>query len=203
MNNLNKTPPESDQERSTVGAGFGWLLLERLFAYLDDLLVILLSAAALILTLGLTGLTRGGIIDPPAELLLGWFGWGSYLFPLALILIVIYMIRSRLMSMRSEIHWLRVISLEIALFAMLGLLSLLDGLDLPRAEIGEGGGIVGWGLASLFVSLVGKVGAALILVIIASAGSLLASGGSSIACCAGDESPLIWRPNPPKLCPEL
>jgi len=177
MNNLNKTPPESDQERSTVGAGFGWLLLERLFAYLDDLLVILLSAAALILTLGLTGLTRGGIIDPPAELLLGWFGWGSYLFPLALILVVIYMIRSRLMGMRSEIHWLRVISLEVALFAMLGLLSLLDGLDLPRAEIGEGGGIVGWGLASLFVSLVGKVGAALILVIIASAGSLLASGG--------------------------
>ena len=91
--------------------------------------------------------------------------------------IVVYLIRSRLLGFRNRIHWLRIISLEVGLFSLLGLLSLLDGLDLPRAEFGEGGGIVGWGLATLFASLIGKLGAGLILAVITLAGLLLASGG--------------------------
>jgi S-DNA-T family DNA segregation ATPase FtsK/SpoIIIE len=177
MTGSTEKPPVSDEERASLEAGFGWQLLERLLSYLDDLGVILLSAFTLILTLGLMGLTHGGIVDPLAGLLLSWFGWGSYLFPLALALIVVYLIRSRLLGLRVRIHWLRIISLEVAVFASLGLLSLIDGLELPRAEIGHGGGIVGWGLATLFVNLIGKLGAAVILLLILLAGLLLASGG--------------------------
>jgi S-DNA-T family DNA segregation ATPase FtsK/SpoIIIE len=177
MSNANDRPPGTNPDVVRDQDGFGWRLLERLISYLDDLAVIFLSTLALILTLGLAGLTHGGMIDPISELLLSWFGWGSYFFPAALGLMVIYLIRSRLLGYQTRIHWLRVISLEVGLFSLLGLLSLADGLDLPRAEMGEGGGIVGWSLATLFAQLIGKIGAAAILLVITLAGLLLASGG--------------------------
>jgi S-DNA-T family DNA segregation ATPase FtsK/SpoIIIE len=62
--------------------------------------------------------------------------------------------------------WVRIIALEVAVFCILGLLAVIDGVDLPRAEAGLGGGIVGWGLARLIGDLLGGFGRVVVFSII-------------------------------------
>ncbi len=131
-----------------------------------DLLGILLFSAGAISLLGLAGLTRGGLIDPWIGLLESWLGWGAIVIPLTGLAAGIVVIGGR----RRELKWSRILALELALFATLGLLSGLLADGLPQAEIGEGGGIVGWSIARALGSIFGRWGGRVILLLLAAAG---------------------------------
>jgi S-DNA-T family DNA segregation ATPase FtsK/SpoIIIE len=53
--------------------------------------------------------------------------------------------------------WGRIIAGEVAVVCGLGLLSVLDGMALVRAEAGEGGGLIGWAVATLLGDWLGGV----------------------------------------------
>jgi S-DNA-T family DNA segregation ATPase FtsK/SpoIIIE len=113
--------------------------------------VLLLALAAMSL-LALTGLTNGVLLNPWAELLQLWFGWGSYPIVLAVGIGGLMLLRRGEESMR----WGRLITLEMAAFLTLALLSEAGGASLVRADSGMDGGRVGWGLVALLNLLIGR-----------------------------------------------
>ena len=141
------------------------ILLDALVDSMGDLVAIALTTIAVILVLGLFGLTRGGLIDPLIELLRKGLGYGAFLAPIILCIPVYFSIRKR-RGHWVQIPWLRVVALEIALFAALALLSTFSGMELAEAEAGSGGGVIGWGLARLFGDLLGGFGRFFILSLI-------------------------------------
>ncbi len=141
------------------------LLLETLIDSMGDLVAVALIAVAIIILLGLFGLTRGGLIDPLIELLRTGLGYGAFLAPILLGIPVYFSIRKRRGDW-VQVPWLRVVSLEIALFAALALMSTFSGMGLAEAEAGSGGGIVGWGLARLMGDIFGGFGRVLVLSLI-------------------------------------
>ncbi len=113
--------------------------------------VLLLALAAMSL-LALTGLTNGVLLNPWAELLQLWFGWGSYLIVLGVGIGGLMLLRRGEESLR----WGRLITLELAAFLTLALLSEAGGASLVRANSGMDGGRVGWGLVALLNLLIGR-----------------------------------------------
>jgi len=137
-------------------------LLETLMDSMGDVVAVALIAVAIIILLGLFGLTRGGLIDPLIDLLRTGLGYGAFLAPILLGIPVYFSIRKRRGDW-VQVPWLRVVSLEIALFAALALMSTFSGMGLAEAEAGSGGGIVGWGLARLVGDIFGDFGRFLVL----------------------------------------
>ncbi len=154
-----------------------WGLLDKLVGYLDDLGAILLGAAALLTALALLGFTHGALTDAWAGVLSRWMGWGVILAPLTLAAGSV-LLGLRRQGRPIEVPWSRVIAAEVALAAGLALLSIADGMSLPRAEAGEGGGLIGWGLATLLRGLAGTWGRALILLVVLGVGAGLALRGA-------------------------
>jgi len=140
----------------------GFNILNEDFPAFLDVVAVLSGLTALILILGLVGLTEGRWIDPVAELLRRWFGYAAFLLPLLPAGLSVILLAHRQGS-PIRLPWLQVIALEVALFCMLALLAMIDGLDLVRAESGYGGGIVGWGTARFLRDLLGSVGSVLAL----------------------------------------
>ena len=141
------------------------LLLDTLMDSMGDLIAVALIAVAIIVLLGLFGLTRGGLIDPLVGFLRKGLGYGAFLAPILLGIPVYFSIRKRRGDW-VQVPWLRVVSLEITLFATLALMSTFSGMGLAEAEAGSGGGIVGWGLARLLGDIFGGFGRVLVLSLI-------------------------------------
>ncbi len=117
---------------------FGW-----------DIFGIILITSAIVLLAGLLGLTGGFIITPIVrELSLG-LGWGIYL-AIALLFLFSYIILKRSYQ-KSHISLGQILALEGWLFVIVALLAELGGHSLERAESGQDGGVIGWGLAE-FIS---------------------------------------------------
>lgn len=131
-----------------------------------ELLSLALLALSAITTLGLLELTRGSLIDPWAAILSRWLGWGAYAIPLAGLL------AGTILLLRWQIRWSNVIMAELLLF---GLLAAIGPMSLPEAELGYGGGIVGWAIANALSAVLGSLGRTLLalLVMIASGVALL------------------------------
>ncbi|MBA4379408.1 MAG: DNA translocase FtsK [Anaerolinea sp.] len=129
-----------------------------------DVVGVLLLAFALIVFLGLLGISGGRLLSLVVGLLKLWFGWGS-------ILVVIAACLGGLLAFRRsrgavKLNWGQVIAIEIAAFLTLAALSALGGNSLPQAEAGWWGGRVGWGLAMLLVRYLGSFwGTALIFLL--------------------------------------
>lgn len=125
--------------------------------FFRDIVGILLLSLALISFLAIPGWTQGKLLTPWIKFLETWFGWGSYL-----VVITLGVIGSLLLR-RSEdpLPWGRLITLEIAAFLTLGLLTVMGGRPLSLAEAGLGGGRVGWGLDYFLSKLITPLGSAL------------------------------------------
>jgi S-DNA-T family DNA segregation ATPase FtsK/SpoIIIE len=159
-----KGPMQKDGEHPEQLSYLG-LIVERAWKYVDDLVAILLIATALVLFLGLVGLTRGTWISPGIILIERWLGYGAVTIPVTLALLGwVALKRSR--SLGFQIPWIQIIAIEIVLFVLLAFLSILDAQELPRAEAGFGGGIIGWSLASLLGEVFGGVGRVIVLILI-------------------------------------
>jgi len=114
--------------------------------FVRDALGVLLIAAALMSFLALGGYTRGALLTPWSDLLSEQFGWGSYLVVLAIGYIGFALLRRDSLA----IGWGRFFALELAALLTLGLLAALGGNSLLRAGAGADGGLIGWGLLTLF-----------------------------------------------------
>ncbi|MCW5879145.1 MAG: hypothetical protein KIS80_09810, partial [Anaerolineales bacterium] len=116
---------------------------------------LLVLALALLTLLGLSGATSGAWLDPWVSLWRRWLGWGSWLVVAGLALVGWSLLSQRRAT--NPFPLARLIALEAATFAALGLLSLGYGQSLEVAEAGQAGGLIGWGLAEslrlLFASL--------------------------------------------------
>ncbi|UYN90361.1 MAG: hypothetical protein KIT08_03760 [Anaerolineales bacterium] len=113
--------------------------------YVSDVVGVLLIALAVITILGLLGLTGGAWLTPWVGVWRRWLGWGSVLVVIGLGLAGWQLLQRRRLG--ASLTPARLIAFEIAVFAALGLLSLVTGLSLEQAEAGRAGGLIGWGLA--------------------------------------------------------
>ena len=111
-----------------------------------DALGVILIAASLMSFLALGGYTGGFLLVPWGDALSLWLGWGAYLVVIAFG----YTGYALLRGSRLGIGWGRLIALELAAFLTLGLLAVLGGNSLLRAEAGADGGRIGWGIVTLF-----------------------------------------------------
>jgi S-DNA-T family DNA segregation ATPase FtsK/SpoIIIE len=132
--------------------------------FLWDILGILLVAVAIMLLLGLLGLSKGTLLGGLVALISRWFGWGAYL--LAAILAGLGLLAFRRHQATGRVAWGRVIAGELAVFLSLALLSVLNGNQLGTADLGRWGGRVGWGLSSMLAQLLGQVWAGLLIFIV-------------------------------------
>jgi S-DNA-T family DNA segregation ATPase FtsK/SpoIIIE len=144
-------------------------LLERLSRFnlhfgrfVRDAIGVALIAFAIMSLLAVWKITEGVLLTPFASLLQLWFGWGSFI----IIFGIAYFGTSLLQRDWGDIHWGRLISIEIASLLTLGLVSVFNGNDLVRAEAGMDGGRLGWGLVTLAWQSLGQVGGTIILVIL-------------------------------------
>jgi S-DNA-T family DNA segregation ATPase FtsK/SpoIIIE len=129
--------------------------------FASDIGGVLLLAIALISLLALFGWTEGDWLTPWVNFLGLWFGWGSYLAVISIGMLGILALR------RSEepLPWGRLFTLEFAAFLTLGLLTVLGGRDLQRAELGLDGGRLGWGLDQMLSKLISPLGSLLSFII--------------------------------------
>jgi S-DNA-T family DNA segregation ATPase FtsK/SpoIIIE len=149
-------------DASRPGTDVAWSILERLLPYLDDLLAVVVGSFSLVTLLGLFGLTQGSMVTPWIGLIQVWLGLGAWLIPVVLGAIAMALVR-RSIGRPFQVPWVAVIAAEISLLALLGLLSVLEGLSLSAAESGFGGGLVGWGIGTLLADPLGLVGSGIVL----------------------------------------
>ncbi len=140
-----------------------------------DLLGLALLAWGLLTLLGLVGLSQGALISPWIRLLQRGLGWGSYLIPFILGWVGVLIIRQRAdQPFRFPLG--QALALEGVYFVLLALLALISGLSLDRAEAGQDGGIVGWGIAELIDNLAPLPWSTLILTLLLSIFIFFGSG---------------------------
>jgi S-DNA-T family DNA segregation ATPase FtsK/SpoIIIE len=128
--------------------------------FLRDALGTALIALAFMALLAIWGVTKGVLLTPLSSFLSIWLGWGTYLLVSGMAYGGVTLIRRH----SATFSWGRVWLLEIAAFLSLGLLSLLGGNSLVRADAGMDGGRLGWGIAFLLSRALGWVGGAVLLI---------------------------------------
>lgn len=140
--------------------------ISRLMRYGWDLLGLLLIALGLILLLGSLRITKGVMIDQVDFNLARWFGIGRYLLALVCMIVGGIVVRWRKYPAK-KIALGRIVAIEFAVFVFLGLISLINNPTITDVESGLSlGGIVGWGIAEVFSSLIGKLGGFILLTVI-------------------------------------
>ena len=122
---------------------------------------VLLLALALILFAGVLGWTQGDWVSGWVNFLKGWFGWGSVLVVITIGMLGIIVLR----RVDTPLPWGRLITLEVAAFLTLGLLTIVGGRSLERAEMGVDGGRLGWGLEQIFTKLTSEWASLLIFLV--------------------------------------
>ncbi len=132
-----------------------------------------LLVLATITLLSLFSVTSGAVSDGWATLLRQLFGWGAIPVTVGAGWLGILLLLGSLHD-ESEplIGWGVIIGVELLFVAGLALLHLLSGGDAPleTARAGAGGGIVGWGLSTMLLDLVGEVATWGILALLLMAG---------------------------------
>jgi len=126
-----------------------------------DMAGIAMIALALVLGLGLLGLTNGSIVTPLVLVIAKWLGWGSAILVVVLVALGVLSIRIPT-GQAPHPRLVRVLELEGAFFSLLMVLTIVGGSSVDRAEAGKDGGMIGWGLIRLLSDLLTPVGAILV-----------------------------------------
>jgi DNA segregation ATPase FtsK/SpoIIIE, S-DNA-T family len=132
---------------------FSTIFFQTIKRFGQDLLGILLISVAVISLLSLLNLTGGSLSTIFSQWILKGFGWGSFIL-IGLIGYSGVLILFRHIEVLPKLNLGRIIYLEIALFSLLALLSIINGLSIDRAIKGVDGGVVGWGLARIVSDIV-------------------------------------------------
>ncbi|MBN1437824.1 MAG: DNA translocase FtsK [Anaerolineales bacterium] len=146
--------------RSPARLPKGWERIAQLLVlvrpYAEDVAVVLLGLSALLCLIALLGLAHGSLIDALGGLLRRWLGWGAAFLPLALLWTTAKLLLARLGRDRP-VSWTRVIAVELAVLAGLGLASLAAAPTLAESESGRGGGLIGWGIHYLLGQIMSPI----------------------------------------------
>jgi DNA segregation ATPase FtsK/SpoIIIE, S-DNA-T family len=127
--------------------------------FLRDALGVMLIGGAVLLLLSTAGMTAGSMLTPVAEFFSVWLGWGA-------VALIGVLGASGMLLIRPPsggLSWGRILAIEVAALLGLGLLSVLGGNSLVRADAGLDGGRLGWGVAYLATTYVGQIGGSLLL----------------------------------------
>lgn len=130
--------------------------------FFSDVAGVFLIALALMSLLAILKFTGGILLTPWASALSTWFGWGSYL----LIFVIGYGGFTLVRRDSGRLSWGRLLSLELASLLTLGLLAIFGGNSLVRAEAGNDGGRLGWGLAYLVSQYAGVLWGGILLFVL-------------------------------------
>ena len=141
-----------------------------------EVLALLLIALGLVTLLGLLSVTHGTLSDIWVNALRQLFGYGTFLVVLMLIAAG-FLLLQRNLGVNGNLPWEKVIGFEIFFLASLGLLHLgVPGEDpMTLAQIGSGGGYIGWAISALLADLVGYEICAVALSVIAVWGLIMVS----------------------------
>ncbi|MHB8133366.1 MAG: FtsK/SpoIIIE family DNA translocase [Anaerolineaceae bacterium] len=147
-----KSKDQSNQPVSKQVTRPDWSVgfFQSLYRYGWDLLAVFTLIFGLLTLFGIIGWTQGSFISFWVEFLNRWLGWGYYGVPIFLMALSYWIFRRRVAG-GGKIHLGIIVSLEISFFLLLALFSIFGNVDLSRAESGNDGGIIGWGLANLFL----------------------------------------------------
>jgi S-DNA-T family DNA segregation ATPase FtsK/SpoIIIE len=121
--------------------------------FVRDAFGVTLIALAIMFLLAAFGYTEGFLLTPIAIFLRIWFGWGCVFILFG----VGYLGYTFLRRDAQDVKWIRIIALEIASLLTLGMMAVLFGNDLFRAESGMDGGRLGWGLVTLLWNATGSI----------------------------------------------
>jgi S-DNA-T family DNA segregation ATPase FtsK/SpoIIIE len=119
----------------------------------------MLIVGSILALLAAWGLTAGSFLTPIHTFLVVWFGWGSYLLIGGAAVLGMLLIARQVRITR----WSRLFAFETAALLSLGILSVLGGNSLVRADAGLDGGRLGWGIAYLGARYLGSVGSLVML----------------------------------------
>jgi len=157
---MNKNLPASPQSGPPRNDWLDRLSIfnEHFGRFLRDAAGVLLMAFALMSLLALWGSTGGLLLTPWATLIKTWLGWGAYL----VIFGIAYFGFRLLRRPNDSLSLWRILSIELASFWTLGLLAVLGGNSLARAELGLDGGRLGWAMLRTFNLLLAPVGGPLV-----------------------------------------
>jgi hypothetical protein len=148
--------------------------MSRILQYGWDFLAVVLIAGALILLFALLGITTGALVSPLKAFLTRWFGWGRFLLVAIMLTIAFQVIQWR-KQLPDKINLGNILTLELAIFIFLALLSIAGHGSVTDASAGyDPGGIIGWGIAEIFRLSVGPT-AGFVLLLILFAFSLIAA----------------------------
>ena len=136
----------------------------------------LIVVVAILTAVALARLAPGTLSDTVADLLIYLFGWGAYVVPV-IIAVAGYLLFRHGQGQGGQLDWFAVVGLELAFFgglaAMHGLALWTDPWQLLNS--GGGGGVIGWGLATLASGIVttgilGRLVAGLFFLVLALSG---------------------------------
>jgi S-DNA-T family DNA segregation ATPase FtsK/SpoIIIE len=161
-----KTSSPSRKAPSERNHSLSWMdRLERFQShfgrFLWDIFGVFFFAFALMTLLGILKLSTGTLLEEWVKLLYLWFGWGDLM--VVLLAVALGVLAFRRSRKQFRIPWGRVISLEIAAFLTLAVLSVISSNTLSTSHMW--GGEVGWGLAQLLirVKFIGPIWGGLII----------------------------------------
>ncbi len=132
---------------------------------IEDLAIILMGALTVVSVMGLLQLTEGDLIDPWIQFIRKWLGWGAWIVPVGMGYTVVWLFRWK-RGIVDRFLSLRLIAFEFFVISVLALLAILDGLSIPRAEAGNGGGLIGWGIATFLENILGDIGSLVVFLLV-------------------------------------
>ncbi len=161
----------ADQSKSFQGT---WKRVRNYGWDVAGIILIAFSVMVLVATL-MPSLVEGSALLRWTDLIRFGLGWGSIFVVLSGTILGIWMLKKQVGEPLTVI-WVRIFALEIAIFALITLFTVLGGHSLSRAREGLDGGLVGWGLVEALSSLIGLVGTGIIAFLIALVGGVIGLG---------------------------
>lgn len=133
--------------------------------------IVLLFLMTILFSFGFFGIggAFGKFLDKIGGLV---FGWGKWLFPIALLLTAIVLLYKK----KTVFYVVKIAGLAIAFFSLLGFFHIFYDADilLEVAKSGEGGGYVGYLISAVLIKLTGKIAGVIVLLAFLSIGVMVA-----------------------------
>jgi len=149
----NKITSKKQENESEIQQNDRVGFVQFFYRYGWDALGVFAIILGLLTLFGKIGWTRGILISFWLNFLDQLFGWGTYGIIFSLFFIAYWIFRRRVVG-EEKIRLSNIIVFEIAFFLLLTLISVFGDADLVRAESGEDGGLIGWGLANLLLRFI-------------------------------------------------
>ena len=151
-----------------------WNRLRKYSWDIGGILLLAFSIMTLIATL-FPSIVAGSALLKWANVIRLGLGWGSIFVVLSGIVLGIWMLKKQTGEPYSVI-WVRIFALEVAIFSLIVLFTVMGGHSLTRAREGLDGGLVGWGLVEALSSVIGLVWTGIIAFLGALIGGVIGLG---------------------------